>query len=188
MRIVNQDKNILQKLKKSRLSLNMESLSRCDFFAIEEKDEQIIGAGGIGGFFNVPSMYIDERYRGKGIGRILFNAVVKEAKSRGYSFLCGSRNPENFRVIKIEDAFGFYPIFRIHYASGFTRDIVILVFTKKGVMIAKFLSIFNSRIGTIIIGILLKTFKSLWKSALTYSPEQFPKTSVIYMMRHFEKI
>jgi len=188
MRIVNKDKNILQKLKASKLSRNMESLSRCDFFAIEEKDEQIIGAVGIGGFFNVPGMYIDERYRGKGIGGILFNELVKEAKNRGYSFLCGSRNPENCSVIKIEDKLGFYPVFRIHYAPDVTRDIVITVFTKRGILISKFLSIFNSRIGTIIIGILLKIFKSLWRSALTLSPKQFPKPSIKYMMRNFEKI
>ncbi len=188
MRIVHTHEKIVQELKKSDLYNEMQSLGACDFLVIEEKDGKIIGAGGVGGLFNVPSLQIAEGFQGKGLGKILLGATIDEAKRRGYSFISGSRNPENFRAIKLHDFYGFYPVFRIHYSQGIVRDVIILVLRPRGKIVAGFLSIFNNIVGTAILACILKFTKPLFKNVLTLSPEEFPNPSITYMIKNFEKL
>jgi len=188
MKIVNTNKNIIEQLRKSGLSQQMKSLESCDFLVIEEKEGKIAGAGGIGGLFHVPSLQIDSKFQGQGIGKILFDAMIKEAKKRNYSFLAGSRNPENTRVIKIEDKIGFFPVFRIHYSQQMTRDVVITLLNPKGRIVEKFLRIFNNIIGISLLAVILKILKPLFKLVLTYPPEEFPDPSILHIIKNFEKI
>lgn len=188
MRIVNTDNKIIEELRKSGLSYEMKSLEACKFLAIEEQEGKIVGAGGVGGIFNVPSLQISNEMQGKGVGKILLGATIEEAKKRGYSFISGSRNPENHRAIKLHDFYGFYPIFRIHYSPDMTRDIIILILRPRGRIVARFFSIFNNLFGTIALALALKIAKRLFKIFLTYPPEEFPDPSVIHIINNFEKL
>ncbi len=188
MTIVEFNENIKQKLRESGLSKKMGSLEFCKFLAIEERDGKIVGAGGIGGLFHVPSLQIDSKFQGQGIGKILFDAMIKEAKKRNYSFLAGSRNPENTRVIKIEDKIGFFSVFRIHYSQEMTRDIVITLLNPKGKIVEKFFRIFNNKIGTIFLSIFLKIIKPIFATLFTLPPEEFPDPSILHIIKNFEKI
>lgn len=188
MRIVNMNENIRQELRKTELYKEMSSLEACDFLILEEEDGKLVGVGGVGGLFNVPSLQIDQGFQGKGIGKILLGATLEEAKRRGYSFISGSRNPENSRAIKLHEHYGFYPIFRIHYSQGIVRDIIILVLRPKGKMVAKFLTIFNNIVGMTILACVLKITKPLFRRVLTLSPDEFPDPNLIYMIKNFEKL
>lgn len=188
MRIIEKKKNIINELKKSKISTGMSSLEACNFLLIMEEEGKMIGAAGIGGLFNVPSVQVHSDYQGKGIGTNLLVELINEAKHRGYSFICGSRDPENYRVIKIEDKLGFYSIFRMHYSPKITRDGVITVFRFKGKIVAKSLCFFNSKFGTMILALILKIGKSFFRNAFTLSPEEYPDPDIMYMIRNFQKI
>lgn len=188
MRIVSIDNMIIQELRRSGLSHEMKSLEACKFLVIEEREGKIVGAGGVGGIFNVPSLQISEEMQGKGIGKILLGATIEEARKRGYSFISGSRNPENSRAIKLHDFYGFYPIFRIHYSPGMVRDIIILILKPKGKIVSRFFSIFNTLPGTIVLAFALKIAKRLFRIFLTYPPEEFPDPGVKHIISNFEKL
>ena len=138
MKVVNVDKNIIRDLRQSGLSAKMKSLEYCKFLVIEEDKGKIIGAGGIGSFFNIQSLQVLDEYKGKGIGKKLFVELLEEEKRRGYSFSLGSRNPENNPMVKLGDLTGRYVLFRIHYSPGITRDVNIVVLRKRGKIVAKF--------------------------------------------------
>ena len=93
------DENIVRDLERSEIIEKKKSFELCNFLAIEEKDGKIVAVAGIGGLFNVPSLYIAKKFQSQGIGKILLGAIIEEAKRRGYSYLSGSRNPENVRAI-----------------------------------------------------------------------------------------
>jgi len=189
MKIVNVDKLIITKLRESGLSKEMKSLENCDFLIIFEQNEKIIGAGGIGGIFHVPSLQISEKYQKKGLGAIIFDKIISEAKSRKYPYLFGSRNPENYYAVKIHDHYEMKPIFQIKYKPNFTRDIVFLEFNSKGKLLKKILKIFNTKIGMSFFIIITKILKpTLFKILFTYPPEEFPDPDIVYAIKHFKKI
>ena len=188
MKIVNVDKHIIQELRKSGLSKEMESLENCSFLVIEERNEKIIGAGGVGGIFNIPSLQIDVKYQGQGIGKILLGEIIHEAKKRGYSFISGSRNPENSRAIKLHDFYGFKPIFRAHYSPDFVSDVIILVLRPREKIVESFFRFFNNLVGTTLLSIVLKIAKSLFPLMLTYPTEKYPDASIKCMIKNFEKL
>lgn len=188
MRTTDTSPATIRRLRESGLSKQMTSLESCKFLVIEEDGGQIVGAGGVGGLFNVPSLQIADEYQGKGIGKKLLQETLKEARRRKYSFIAGSRNPENARAIKLHDFFGFRPVFRVHYSDDLTRDVIILVLKPKGRIVSAFLGVFNSLAGTIALSIALKIAKPLFKSVLTYSPEEFPDPSIKSMIKNFRKL
>lgn len=187
MRVVDFNDDIKKKLEDSGLSNKMKSLEHCSFLVIEERDGGVIGAGGLGGLLNVPSLQIDDKYQGQGIGKILLDATIKETKKRGYSFISGSRNPENVRAIQLHNFYGFKPIFRIHYSPGYVRDVIILVLKPRGKIIEKFFSIFNNLLGTIFLSVVLKIIKPAFASLFTLQPEEFPDVHISHMIKNFEK-
>lgn len=188
MRIVDVNKTLIHELRSSEISSKMESLENCRFLVIEEGDGKIIGAGGLGGLFNIPSLQIDDRYQGQGIGKKLLGEVIKEAKKRGYSYISGSRNPENTRAIKLHDFYGFKPIFRAHYSPEMVRDVIILVLRPRGKIVESFFRFFNTLGGTILLSIVLKAVKSLFPLLLTYPPKKYPDPSITWMIKNFEKL
>jgi len=188
MKVVKVDNNIIKKLRNSGMSELMQSLENCDFLAIEEENEKIIGAGGVGGPFHTPSLQIHPDHYGKRIGTKLFDAMINEVKNRNYSFLLGSRNPENIKVIKIEDKLGFSPIFRISYTPELKKEIVIMILKTRGKKIKKLLGFFNTKIGISILAITLRIVKPFYGQLFTYPTEQHPNVAVMYMIKNFEKI
>jgi len=190
MQIIDVDNKIILELRKSGLSKEMKSLEFCKFLIIEKdgKNINIMGAGGVGGLFNVPSLQIGEEFQGKGLGKILLKATIDEAKKRKYSFISGSRNPKNSRAIKLHDYFGFKPIFRIHYSPEIIRDVIILVLSPKGKIVAKFLGIFNNKFGMVVLGIMVRITKSLFREVLTLEPNEFRAPDIMHMIKNFEKL
>ena len=189
MKIVNVDSKIKKELQTSGLLDEMSNLESCDFLAIIEHNEMIIGASGIGGKFHVNTLIVQNEFRNKGIGAILLKAVINEVKKRKYSFIIASRDPENLNAVRLHDFFKIMPIFQVKYREKFTRDIIFLSFNKKGDIIKKVLTIFNSKIGTAILITSIKFLKkTLFKKILTYSPEEFPDPDICYSIKNFEKI
>ena len=177
-----------EKLRKSGLSKEMKSLESCDFFAIEEKDDLVVGAAGLGGLFHVSGIQITEKYRGKGLGRELQSGLINEAKKRNYSFLTVFNDPNNIASEKMHNSLDYETIFRIHYSRDIVNDVKILVFKKRGILIKKILEIFNSKVGMLILGILIKYSRKLFPSMILYSEENIPEPSIMNMINKFEKI
>jgi len=180
---------LIEKLRESHLLKEMKSLENCDFFAYVEHNGKIIGVNGVGGLFHVPSLQIHPNYVNRGLGVKLFAAVIEETKKRNYSFLSGSRNPENLNVVKIHNFFKLMPILQVHYRPNFVRDVVFLELNNKGKIVRKFLSLFNSKIGIFFLISTIKILrKLLFESLLTYPPDEFPTPDIRFAMKNFKKI
>lgn len=177
-----------KKLRKSGLSKEMKSLESCDFFAIEEEDNLVVGAAGLGGLFHVSGIQILEKCRGKGLGGKLQSGLINEAKKRNYSFLTVFNDPRNIASEKMHNSLDYETIFRIHYSKDIVNDVKILVFKKRGILIKKNLEIFNSKVGMLILGILIKYSRKLFPSMILYSEENIPEPSIMNMIKKFEKI
>jgi len=177
-----------EKLRRSGLSKEMKSLESCDFFAIEEENNLVVGAAGLGGLFHVSGIQITEKYRGKGLGKKLQRELVDEAKNREYSFLTVFNDPRNIASENLHNSLGYETVFRINYAEDIINDVKIIVFKKRAIIIKKFLKIFNSKIGMLILGILLKFSRKIFPKIILYNEENIPKPSIINMIKKFEKI
>jgi len=188
MRVVDVDKSNKKELR-PRLSGRLKSFLECKFIVIEEEDGKIIGVSGIGGIFNVHGIELLEEARGKGLGKILFSKNIEEAKRRGYSFILASRNPANKPIIKLHDFLGFRRIFRIHYTQDMVREAIILVLKPRGKIVQKFLGIFNTMSGMVVLSIGLKITRSfLFAKLLAYNPSSYPNPDMKYIIKNFEKV
>ena len=58
MKIVDVDSKIVQKLRRSDASMQIRTLESADWIVIDENDDKIIGAAGMGGLFHVSSIQI----------------------------------------------------------------------------------------------------------------------------------
>ena len=188
VRTADTDGEIIGRLRESGLSVQMKSLEHCKFLVVEEDGGRIIGACGVGGLFNVPSLQIADSHQGKGIGKTLLGEMLKEANRRGYSFISGSRNPENARAIRLHDFFGFRPIFRVRYARDTTRDVIILVMRPRGRLVSAFFRLFNNVAGTAVLALVLKAAKPLATRVLTLEPGEFPDPSLSSMIGDFRRL
>lgn len=189
MKVVNIDSKIKKKLQESGLLNEMSNLEECDFLVIAEQSGKIIGASGVGGKIHVNTLIVQEKFRNKGIGALLLKDIINESKKRNYPFLIASRDPENMNAVRLHDYFKLKPIFQIAYSANFTRDVIFRSFSKKGDIIKKLLTFFNSKIGTIILILSMKILKnSLFKKVLTYTPEEFPDPDITYSIKNFKKI
>ncbi len=75
------------------------------------------------------SIYIDNDYRGKGIGGLLMEVVVKSSEANGVWCLYSSTFPENKASIALQKKFGFREIGyreKIAQQNGVWRDTVLL--------------------------------------------------------------
>jgi len=189
MKVVNVNSEIKKRLKESGLLYKMTNLGECDFLVIDEHDEKIIGASGIGGKLHVHTMIVHDEFRNKGIGSLLLKDTITETKKRKYPFIMASRDPENTSIVKLHNFFELMPIFQVKYKKDFTRDVIFLSFSKKGDIFKKNLMLFNSKIGMVILMTLIKILKkTLFKKILTYSPDEFPDPDVGYSIKNFKKI
>ena len=62
MRIEGVDKNTIIKLRNSRISTQMKSLESCDWVVLEEEENVVKGAAGMGGMFHVSGIQILENH------------------------------------------------------------------------------------------------------------------------------
>jgi phosphinothricin acetyltransferase len=95
------------------------------FEAKEQKNFPVIGvedeSGGLMGFasygtfrawpaykYSVEhSVYVDARYRGKGLGRVLLEAIVAEAERQDYHVMIGGIDAANRVSIRLHESLGF---------------------------------------------------------------------------------
>ena len=188
MHIQEMNSNFKEKLRKSGLSKEMKSLESCYFFTIEEEDNLVVGAAGLGGLFHVSGIQILEKWRGKGLGKKLQGELVNEAKKRGYSFLTVFNDPRNIVSENLHNSLGYETVFRINYSENIIQNVKIIVFKKRAIIVKKILKIFNSKIGMLILGILLKFSRKIFPKIISYNEENIPEPSIINMIKKFEKI
>ena len=75
------------------------------------------------------SVYVSEKARGKGIGKILLNALIDESEKNNFWTLQAGIFPENVASVKIHRACGFRIIGareKIGQSNGFWRDTLLL--------------------------------------------------------------
>lgn len=189
MRIVDVNEDIIKNLRYSGLSLEMKSLENCTFLVIAEHDGKIVGAAGIGGFFNVPSLQVHPDHLRKGIGAKLLKELITESKRRKYSFICGCRDPKNIDVVKLHDFFKLRPLLRVKYSPDYTTDVIFMDFNKKGKLLGDVIGLLNNRIGMFFVIILLKLLKKLiFERLFTLHAKDFPSPSIVFALRNFEKL
>jgi len=188
MKIVDVDRKIVQKLRRSDASMKIRTLESADWIVIDENDDKIIGAAGMGGLFHVSSIQIDKNFRGKGIGKILQGELIKEANRRGFSFVTVFIEPQNEASVKLHSFFNYDTVFRIHYSNEKILDVKIIVLRPMGKIIKKFLSCFNSKIGIFFLACALKITKPLFRKVLSYNEENAPSPSIKTIIKNFQKI
>ena len=75
------------------------------------------------------SVYIDERYGGRGIGKILLQHLISESESHNIWTLQAGVFPENISSLKIHESLGFRKVGyreKIGQLKGIWRDTVLL--------------------------------------------------------------
>jgi phosphinothricin acetyltransferase len=75
------------------------------------------------------SVYINEHYRGQGIGKILLQHLISESESHNIWTLQAGIFPENIRSLKIHESLGFRKVGyreKIGQLKGIWRDTVLL--------------------------------------------------------------
>jgi len=188
MRIVSVDSKIIKELRTSGISQEMRSLESMDWLVLADMNEEIVGAAGVGGLFNVEMVQIRKDYQGKGVGGLLQASAIEEAKKRGYSYVTGLIDINNKESLKLNHGLGFKTVFRIHYAKNITQDIVILVFKPRGKIIETFLRIFNTKAGIAVLACCLKISKSMLPKIISYNEKKIPNPDVKQIIKNFEKI
>tara|TARA_B110000014_G_C20125156_1_gene598672 strand:- start:1058 stop:1624 length:567 start_codon:yes stop_codon:yes gene_type:complete len=188
MRIAEINEEVISKLQKSLISTEMRSLESCEWAVLEEIDENIVGAAGMGGVFHVSGIQIKNEFRGKGIGKKIQAKLIEESYKKGYSFITVFNDPRNTNSVNLHDGLGYEKIFRIHYSKGMVNDVKGISFNKKGKVIINFLKIFNTKIGTIILAISLKILKAIFPKLIIYNEKNFPSPDIKWIIKNFEKI
>ena len=188
MKVVDVDSKIVQKLRRSDTSMQLKTLESADWIVIDENDDRIIGAAGMGGLFHVSSIQIDQNFRGKGIGKMLQGELIKEADRRGFSFVTVFIEPQNETSVKLHSFFNYDTVFRIHYSDEKILDVKIIVFRPGGKIIKKILGCFNSKIGIFFLACALKMTKPLFKKVLSSNEENTPSPSIRAIIKNFQKI
>jgi len=188
MHIQEMNSKFKEKLRQSGLSKEMKSLESCNLFAIEEENNLVVGAAGLGGLFHVSGIQILEKWRGKGLGKKLQSGLINEAKKKNYSFVTVFNDPKNVASEKLHNSLGYETVFRINYSNDIIQNVKILVFKKRAIIIKKFLKVFNSKSGMLILGILLKFSRKIFPKIISYNEEEIPEPSIINMIKKFEKI
>ena len=188
MRIEGVDKNTIIKLRNSSISTQMKSLESCDWVVLEEEENVVKGAAGMGGMFHVSGIQIHEKFRGKGIGKILQKKLIDESERKGYSFITVFNDPRNTTSVKLHDSLGYEKIFRIHYAKGVVNDVKGISFNKKGELVIKFLGFFNTKIGMIVLGLSLKFLNKIIPKLIIYNEKNSPSPDMKWIIKNFEKI
>lgn len=84
-------------------------------FGVENKTGELMGFGTYGSFRERPaykysvehSVYVDARFRGRGIGRVLLEEIIRLATEQDYHVLVGGIDAENNASIRLHEKFGF---------------------------------------------------------------------------------
>ena len=82
---------------------------------VEDGDGVLMGFGSYGPFRALPAykytvehlVYVDARFRGLGLGRLLLEQVIQSAQARGFHMLVGVIDAENASSIALHERLGF---------------------------------------------------------------------------------
>ena len=88
---------------------------RYPVIGIEDDSGTLVGFGSYGAFRAWPaykytvehSVYVDSECRGRGVGRLLLEALIERAKTQHYHVLIGGIDGDNAVSIKMHKKFGF---------------------------------------------------------------------------------
>ena len=179
---------MIKQLRLHNISTKMQSLESADWIVYETDNDQMVGAVGISGLFHSSSIQINEKFRNRGFGIKIQKRMIEEAKIKKFSFVTVFVDPRNLSSQKMHEKAGYETIFRVHYSKEIIQDVKIIIFNKKGNVVKKILSFFNSKFGTLVLGIILKIFKNYFKNIIGYNENEVPIPSVSHMIQNFEKI
>jgi len=190
MVIVNVDRKIKSELKSSNFSsLFLNNCLNSKFLAIEKHEQKIIGVCFVGGLLNSNGIEILDEFQGKGLGKKLLKEILIECNKRNISFLTGVFKPTNLISVKTHLKLGYVPLFTFFYNKVEGKEIiVILPFTKKGILLAKFLTIFNIKIGNFFFALSIYLSKPFLKNIIAFSGDEMPKIDLKYSISNFEKV
>tara|TARA_B110000438_G_scaffold174566_1_gene166810 strand:+ start:5418 stop:6020 length:603 start_codon:yes stop_codon:yes gene_type:complete len=189
--IVNVDndiKNLLMKNSEfSELFIN--NCINSKFLAIEKIHSEIIAVCFVGGVLNSNGIEINEKFRGKGLGKKLVNEVMTECKNRKISMLTGVFKPTNMISIKTHIKIGYKPVFTIFYNQDEGREIIVInPLNSKGKFFFNLVRIFNTRIGNIIFSLLWISMRPILKNLIAFSGDKIPKIDFMNSIKKFEKV
>jgi GNAT superfamily N-acetyltransferase len=189
--IVNVDndiKNLLMKNSEfSELFIN--NCINSKFLAIEKIHSEIIAVCFVGGILNSNGIEINEKFRGKGLGKKLVNEVMTECKNRKISMLTGVFKPTNMISIKTHIKIGYKPVFTIFYNQDEGREIIVInPLNSKGKFFFNLVRIFNTRIGNIIFSLLWISMRPILKNLIAFSGDKIPKIDFMNSIKKFEKV
>jgi L-amino acid N-acyltransferase YncA len=82
---------------------------------VEDSASQLLGFASYGAFRAWPaykysiehSVYVDARFRGRGVGRVLLQQIIEAARHREYHVLVGGIDTTNQPSIKLHESLGF---------------------------------------------------------------------------------
>jgi len=88
----------------------------------EDSSGQLVGFASFGAFRAWPaykysvehSVYVDARFRGHGVGRLLVKQIIEEARARDYHVLIGGIDTSNKTSISLHESLGFVHCATIH--------------------------------------------------------------------------
>ncbi len=188
MEIVKVNEDVIKELRIFDISTKMKSLESCEWIVIEKNEEEISGAAGMGGVFNVSGIQIGEKFRGKGIGKKIQKELIDECQRRGYSFITVFNDPRNKNSVQLHDSLGYTKLFRIHYAKNIVNDVKGIAFDKKGKLILKLLQIFNTKTGMALLAISIKFLYSIFPTLIIYNEDGLPEPDLKWIIKNFERI
>ena len=190
MVIVNVDEKMKSELKCSTFSsLFLNNCLNSKFLAIEKYDQKIIGVCFVGGLLNSNGIEILDEFQGKGLGKKLLKEIIIECNKRNISFLTGVFKPTNLISIKTHLKIGYVPLFTFFYNKVEGKEIVVILpFNKKGILLAKILTIFNIKIGNFFFALSIYLSKPFLKNIIAFSGDEIPKIDLKYSINNFEKV
>lgn len=91
------------------------TLGNYPVFVVENAAGELMGFASYGRFRERPaykysvehSVYVDSRFRGQGVGRLLMKEVIAAAERQDYHLLVGGIDASNTASIRLHEAFGF---------------------------------------------------------------------------------
>ncbi|RZD46543.1 MAG: hypothetical protein CXT78_04005 [Thaumarchaeota archaeon] len=189
--IVNVDndiKNIL--IKNSEFSeLFIENCINSKFLSVEKDGSKIVGACFVGGILNSNGIEINEKFRGKGLGRKLVTEIIDECKIRKISLLTGVFKPTNIISIKTHIKIGYKPVFTIFYNKDEGREIVVInPLNSKGKLFFNLVKVFDTKIGNGIFSFLWIIMRPFLKNLIAFPGEKIPKIDFYNSIKKFEKV
>ncbi len=101
------------------------SRGRYPVIGVEDDAGELMGFASYGSFRRWPaykytvehSVYVDARFRGQGVGRVLLRAVIAAAESQDYHVMVGGIDAANAISIRLHESLGFTPCGIVRHAG-----------------------------------------------------------------------